>query len=483
MRNCNIQATRGHEIISRNSEKAVGLTATPIMNKQEDMIGASVALDMPEEFKSESKWFIDKKNDLVNTATIREFRERFVDRVTDEILNLPPITHHVVNFPVAMEPSKVADYNEILLRARRLRVSMERNRKASQVELQRLMKYLGEMQQFLVSPLIAELGAAELHNDKSLILKAAESDTGALVALQRAIKDLNGEGFSRVMVAACHTTLLKVAHAYLQRTSPEIGTLIIYEGSMTMLKRKQAVSAFLNESQTVLLMSIDAGGTGLHLVPGANAVIFWGSRPFSPMQVRQTSKRVHRIGQEHPVKVLHLMATGSVDSAIDTVHRDKTALSNAMIDEDMQNIESKGGRWRTKGRIVDGCKFLSDDGFFTEEEVTEEHALQAIQARDRERDEANRVLSATQPSSHGGSMCVQNLYNASVSQSMNHISMDNQIFSPLMHQPLMHQPSVILPVMYQQPLHPVIAQLAHGVMPSLQQLQSMNLPHSNCHER
>ena len=129
-----------------------------------------------------------------------------------------------------------------------------------------------------------------------------------------------------------------------------------------------AVERFLGGSRTVMLMSIDAGGTGLHLVPGSNAVVFWGSRPFSPMQVLQTAKRVHRIGQEHPVNIKHLIAAGSVDFAINMVHGDKLSVSKAIVDDDLSSLESQGGRWRSTGRIVDACRFLSEEGTFLDED-------------------------------------------------------------------------------------------------------------------
>ena len=39
------------------------------------------------------------------------------------------------------------------------------------------------------------------------------------------------------------------------------------------------------------------------------------------MEVLQAWKRVHRIGQFYPVKVVHLIADGSVDYAINFVHK------------------------------------------------------------------------------------------------------------------------------------------------------------------
>jgi len=372
MRNCLTGWTKGHELVSKAADEVIGLTATPVFNKPDDMMGLATAMDLPEEWKTWNRWFKDRKRQCVNIESITEFNQAYVDAVSDDILNLPPITHVTESFEVNVDPEHVAEYNDILGRARRLRFSIERKgNRASAQEMNKLMSYLQTLQQFLVSPLLARMGACELQKDQNLINEASMNDTGALIALRNTLLDLNEKGVDRVMVAACHTSLLKIAMEYLKRTCPEVGDIILYTGELRQTQRTSAVERFLGGSRTVMLMSIDAGGTGLHLVPGSNAVVFWGSRPFSPMQVLQTAKRVHRIGQEHPVKVKHLIAAGSVDFAINMVHGDKLSVSKAIVDDDLSNLESQGGRWRSTGRIVDACRFLAEDGTFSEEDTSD----------------------------------------------------------------------------------------------------------------
>ena len=375
MRNPTTAWTKGHEVVASNAIKAVGLTATPVFNSPRDLCGICTAMDIGDNMKSISEWFVDKEKTRVNTATIKRLREAYVHRADDSILNLPPITHEYVNFDASISPEAALDYNDTLRSALRIRFTMERNGRANRDDMKKLMGLLQKNQQRLVSPMLAEVGALEIKAEPELVERAALEETGSLKALRDNLTMLKSRGFSRVMVAACHTSLLKIASAYLSKSCPECGDIITYDGSLSQAKRNKATSDFLGGENTVLLMSIDAGGTGLHLVPGANAVVFWGSRPFSPMQILQTSKRVHRIGQHFPVVVLHLIAKGSVDHAINLVHGDKLTLSNAVLDMEMDSIEAEGGKWRTTGRIVDGCKYLNEDGIFPEEDITEEQAV------------------------------------------------------------------------------------------------------------
>lgn len=372
--------TKGHELLSRNSLKSVGLSATPVFNSPKDLYGISTAMDLRPELKKSTEWFVDKDKSRVNTNTIRAFNHEYVHRADDSILNLPPITHEYINFDVSIPPERVSDYNDILLRARQIRFRMQQDGRAAGKDNKKLENYLLTMQQFLVSPLLATMGAAQLKAQPGLILEAASEDTGALRALHDQILKLKAHGHKRIMIAACHTTLLNVAKVYLEKRCPEGMKFIAYDGTLSHAKRILAINDFLHGEVSkneifILGMSILAGGTGTNLVPGANAVIFFGSRPFSPMQVIQTSKRVHRIGQEHPVLIVHLVANGSVDYAINLIHGDKLTLSNAVIDMDMMNIEADGGKWRTTGRIVDGCRFLNEAGIFPDVHITEAEAI------------------------------------------------------------------------------------------------------------
>ena len=376
MRNPLTAWTKGHELVSMSAQKVEGMSATPVFNKPQDLVGISIAMDLGGKFKDVRNWFKDKKKTMVNVQTIREFQSTVVDRVTDECLNLPPITDHYVSFDTSINLDSAEQYNLALVRARRLRISLERRGKATQQELQKLMAYLQTLQQFIVSPLLAEKGASCVQADPDLVKMCSLEDTGSMKILKSTIIKLQEEGFTRVMVAVCHTSLMVVAEAYLKRECPGIGDVILYHGGLSLKKRSVATTNFLGNPKTVMLMSVDAGGTGLHLVPGANAVIFWGSRPYSPMQVIQTKKRVHRIGQEFPVKVVHLVAKGSVDYAINLMHQDKLTLAKAILDNEMSDLEAEDGKWRKVGRIVDGCMFLDGKtGNFPENPITEEEIL------------------------------------------------------------------------------------------------------------
>lgn len=384
MRNPTAKRTKAHELISMKSRKVMGMSASPIFNNITDAFGISIAMDMPAKFKDKKSWIVGKDTSRANMQTVKAFAA-LTSRVSDEILDLPPITDETISFDANIGPEYVDMYNEALESARKMKVGFEKRGRATAEQLAKLISTLNSLQQFLVSPTLAEIGAKDIVKDADLIEKASRDGTGALIALKDAICRVNEKGIDRVMVAVNHVSPMKVAEAYLKRECPGAGKIIMYTGALNLKQRAEAVHSFLTADKTVLLMSIEAGGTGLHLVSNPSketAVIFWGSRPFSPMQVIQTKKRVHRIGQEHPVTVIHLVADGSVDSSINFIHGDKLTLAKAVTDNETEKMEQSGGAWRTSGRIVDKCRFLTADGQFATPDMDEHEVLNAIADND-----------------------------------------------------------------------------------------------------
>lgn len=358
-------------------KKRIALTATPVFNKPLDMVGLCKAINTELCYQTKEYWSLDAKCKTINPLTVKNF-QRFTDRVKDDILNLPPIhqIHH--NFQAMLGNENAAHYNAILQATRALRMRMEKS-KVSAVDMQKLMGFLQKMQQMLVSPVLAREGVEALRKNPKLVNEAAVLGSGSLQALHSHIKILQSKGHARIMVACCHVFPMRIAMEYIRIRHPDLAELFLYDGTLTLNRRQDERLAFLSAEKAILFLSIGAGGCGLHLVPPATnqltgdpmpitgfcrSCIFWGSRPFSPAQVWQTLKRIHRIGQLHEVFVDHMIACGSVDYAIERVHKDKSGLASAIVDDDWSNCDEQGGNWKKTGRIVDSCIDLLEDGNF-----------------------------------------------------------------------------------------------------------------------
>jgi hypothetical protein len=71
---------------------------------------------------------------------------------------------------------------------------------------------------------------------------------------------------------------------------------------------------FRRDAECRVFLSTDAGGVGLNL-QAASAVINF-EPPWNPARLEQRIGRVHRLGQAHPVHVVHLLTQGSIEERV-----------------------------------------------------------------------------------------------------------------------------------------------------------------------
>jgi SNF2 family DNA or RNA helicase len=360
LRNPSTAWCASHAMLAGFCKFCIALSATPLVNRPSDMAGLCTSINAYDEkfnidFRKCEAWSEDKKLRRVKMDTVRAFHEH-TDRVDDDILNLPKIHQEVVSFNIGFTLTDAEEYNALLKKARHLRCVIDQNAKQRDA-LRDLIGLLQKMQQMLVSPELARMGGEHFQkNPECYKLAAEEAHTlqlGSLQALQDRIVALRSAGHKRIIVASVATAVMKIARHYLGDTA---GSLFMYHGGLTLKQRQDEKTNFLTCEEGIMFLSITAGGTGLHLVPGCEAMIFWGTRPFSPAQVWQTLKRIHRIGQTKDVYVHHIVAKGSVDYAIDKAHVDKAGLASAIVDQDFSHLDDGATNvWKKQNRIVDNC--------------------------------------------------------------------------------------------------------------------------------
>jgi HJR/Mrr/RecB family endonuclease len=105
-----------------------------------------------------------------------------------------------------------------------------------------------------------------------------------------------------------------------------------FDGRLSDIRRDAIIQAFQNHDRpAVLLMSVQAGGTGLTLT-AANHV-FHFDHWWNPAVARQAEGRAHRIGQEHTVFVYDLYTESTIEQRIYNLLQEKQALFDAVIDD------------------------------------------------------------------------------------------------------------------------------------------------------
>lgn len=145
------------------------------------------------------------------------------------------------------------------------------------------------------------------------------AESAKLDALRDMLRQLLPEG-RRVLVFSQFTSML----AIIEREVTAMGIAYVKLTGETR-DRERPVRAFQAGEVPLFLISLKAGGTGLNLT-AADTVIHYDPW-WNPAVERQATDRAHRIGQDKPVFVYKLIATGSVEEKIMAMQTAKAALA------------------------------------------------------------------------------------------------------------------------------------------------------------
>lgn len=109
------------------------------------------------------------------------------------------------------------------------------------------------------------------------------------------------------------------------------------DGSVDALDRDKYIQQFKNDPKKVVFLgNVKAAGVGINLV-NANDVIFTNF-PFTPDDLEQPYKRLHRIGQKSSVNVYYTICEDTIDEHIYNIIVSKTRDINNLIDNNADGV-------------------------------------------------------------------------------------------------------------------------------------------------
>lgn len=107
------------------------------------------------------------------------------------------------------------------------------------------------------------------------------------------------------------------------------------DGSIPSEKRIQLINEFNNGNNSVFLISLKAGGTGLNLT-SADIVIHFDPW-WNPAVEDQATDRAHRFGQKNIVEVIKLISKNTIEEKIVELQDEKRKLIEKILDNSMEN--------------------------------------------------------------------------------------------------------------------------------------------------
>lgn len=160
----------------------------------------------------------------------------------------------------------------------------------------------------------------------SLVEKSAHIKSSKLESFMQLVQELHAN-HHRALVFSQFTSHLALVR---QRLDEEGINYLYLDGATPAKERQRLTEEFQHGDAPLFLISLKAGGLGLNLT-AANYVVHldpW----WNPAIEDQASDRAHRIGQKNSVTVYRIIAAGTIEEKILTLHQTKKNMADALLE-------------------------------------------------------------------------------------------------------------------------------------------------------
>jgi len=285
------------------SRYAFVLTGTPLENKLEELFSVVEFIDGRRlgpafRFLAEHR-MEDEKGHLIGYRGLDRIHDQLAPillrRTRQEVLkDLPQRTDQILH--VSLTPQQAEPYweqHDILANLMR---RWERQGWLSEIDLRRIMCCLQNMRMLCNSTF--------LYDKKT-------NHSPKLAEFREIVRELTMEEDRKVVVFSEYERMTYLAGEELKKLG--IGFVSLH-GGVPSKKRGALMEKFRREAECRAFLSTDAGGVGLNL-QAASAVINF-EPPWNPARLEQRIGRVHRLGQAHPVHVVHLLTKDTIEERV-----------------------------------------------------------------------------------------------------------------------------------------------------------------------
>ncbi len=307
------------------SRYAFVLTGTPLENKLEELFSVVEFIDGRRlgpafRFLHEHR-MEDETGKLLGYRGLDRIHDQLAPillrRTRQEVLkDLPKRTDQILH--VSLTPQQAEPYweqHDILAALMR---KWEQQKWLSEIDLRRILCCLQNMRMLC---------------DSTFLFDKETNHSPKLEEFREIIRELAIEEGRKVVVFSEYERMTHLAGEELRKL--EIGFVSLH-GGVPSRNRGALIEKFRRDAECRVFLSTDAGGVGLNL-QSASAVINF-EPPWNPARLEQRIGRVHRLGQAHPVHVVHLLTKDSIEERVWETLRLKKSLFAGVFDSEAGEV-------------------------------------------------------------------------------------------------------------------------------------------------
>lgn len=252
---------------------------------------------------------IEELNKLIKPFILRRKKKDVIKELPDKIEKI---------LAVNMEDEQKQVYKAYAIHAMELIAKRVRDEEFNNSKIE-ILSYITKLRQLCLDP--------------AVVMNEYSGGSGKTEALAELLQKCIEEGH-RVLVFSQFTSVLKNISKRLEAEKISFSYL---DGSIASEKRMSMVKSFNEGENSVFLISLKAGGTGLNLT-SADVVIHFDPW-WNPAVEEQATDRAHRIGQKNVVEVIKLVAKGTIEEKIVKLQEDKKKLISELMGEELSKGE------------------------------------------------------------------------------------------------------------------------------------------------
>lgn len=337
------KVARAFKYATQDAEYKIAMSGTPITSSPENLFSCLNWLD-PAEFPSRVK-FIDRYFNVIQNhfggttvVGVKPSMEREFFTIVDPILRrmpkevilpfLPPIIRE--SRYVEMNPKQKKAYNELKEKSITLLNDEEILRTQTPLtQMMRLLQFSAAYGTIKTRPVYdtSSAGVEPVGEEEYLELSEPSAKLDAFM------EDLPDFGDESVVIFAQSKQLLYLLAKRMDKANIEYGMIT---GDQDNLERQKYMDMFQEGKIQFILVSIQAGGTGLSLNRANNAVFL--QRSWSMVDNLQAEARVHRIGSEKfsHVNIIDYVTEDTVENLVsEAIDRKSDNLEYILRDKDL----------------------------------------------------------------------------------------------------------------------------------------------------
>ena len=300
-----------------NAKRRFALTGTPIENSLMELWSIFDFI-MPNYLYDEKRFtyryfrrleegpeIIQELNRLIKPFILRRYKKNVIKELPDKI-------EKRLYVPLSDEQTKVYEAYSKYVKDIIAKKVEDLEFTSSKIEI---LSYITKLRQLCLDP--------------SVVMEEYNGDSGKIDSLMELFEQSVCENH-KVLVFSQFTSVLKNIGKTLEKNNFRYSYL---DGSIPSIDRMKMVEEFNNGENSVFLISLKAGGTGLNLT-SADIVIHFDPW-WNPAVEDQATDRAHRIGQKNVVEVIKLIAKGTIEEKIVDLQDTKRELISKILGDDL----------------------------------------------------------------------------------------------------------------------------------------------------